>query len=135
GALVSAAHVAPPASVWACLRLGSGAASPCALVSLGLFLAEKRPAHGVLPDALLLTAIKLVVQPALTWWLSARVFGLPPVLVAMAVVLAALPTGTGPFMLAEFYRREPQVTSRIILFSTVASIATLSMLLILLPRA
>ncbi|WP_186054616.1 AEC family transporter [Burkholderia gladioli] len=135
GALVSAAHVAPPASVETFLKLLGGAASPCALVGLGLFLAEKRPAHGVLPDALLLTAIKLVVQPALTWWLSARVFGLPPVLVVMAVVLAALPTGTGPFMLAEFYRREPQVTSRTILFSTVASIATLSMLLILLPRA
>ncbi|KAF1025679.1 MAG: hypothetical protein GAK40_01363 [Burkholderia plantarii] len=134
GALVSALHWAPPASAETFLKLLGGAASPCALISLGLFLAEKRPAHGVLPDALLLSAIKLVGQPALTWWFAARVFGLPVEQVAIAVVLAALPTGTGPFMLAEFYRREPQVSSRTILLSTLASIVTLSVLLVAMPR-
>ncbi len=134
GALMSASHLPLPGSAETFLKLLGAAASPCALVSLGLFLAEKRPAHGVLPDALLLTAIKLVGQPALTWWLAAHVFHLSAPAVAISVVLAALPTGTGPFMLAEFYRREPQVTSRTILFSTVASIVTLSVLLIVLPR-
>ena len=40
--------------------------------------------------------------------------------------LAALPTGTGPFMLAELYRRDAQVTSRVILISTVVSLVTVS---------
>jgi predicted permease len=71
------------------------------------------------------------VQPALTWWFAARVFGLSPTLVEMAVVLAALPTGTGPFMLAEFNEREAHITSRTILLSTVGSVATLSLLLML----
>lgn len=135
GALAAAVHVTLPASGETFLKLLGGAASPCALVSLGLFLAEKRPAGGALGDALLLSAVKLIVQPALAWLLAARVFGLPPELVAMAVVLAALPTGTGPFMLAEFYRREPQVTSRTILLSTLGSLATLSFLLLHVPHA
>jgi malonate transporter len=58
------------------------------------------------------------------------VFTLSPLLVEMAVVLAALPTGTGPFMLAEFYRREAHITSRTILLSTVGSLVTLSLLLL-----
>ncbi|MFP3248974.1 MAG: AEC family transporter, partial [Paraburkholderia sp.] len=97
---------------------------------IGLFLAEKRTAAAAKPGAaLLLTGAKLLLQPALTWWLAARVFGLPPALAGMAVVLAALPTGTGPFMLAEFYRREAHITSRTILLSTLGSLVTLSLLL------
>ncbi|MGF7131329.1 malonate transporter [Paraburkholderia sp. EB58] len=133
GVLVASAHVTLPQSAETFLKLLGGAASPCALVSLGLFLAEKRegPAEAGKPGAsLLLTGTKLLLQPALTWWLAARVFALSPLLVEMAVVLAALPTGTGPFMLAEFYRREAHITSRTILLSTLGSLVTLSLLLL-----
>jgi predicted permease len=135
GVLFASLHVPMPASAETFLKLLAGAASPCALVSLGLFLAEKRPSGAGAGSAggvsLLLTGVKLLVQPALTWWLAARVFGLAPMLVEMAIVLAALPTGTGPFMLAEFYRREAHITSRTILLSTVGSVVTLSLLLLL----
>ncbi|SEJ04955.1 hypothetical protein SAMN05192539_100677 [Paraburkholderia diazotrophica] len=47
----------------------------------------------------------------------------------MAVLLAALPTGTGPYMLAEFYRREAHITSQTILLSTLGSLISLSLLL------
>jgi predicted permease len=47
------------------------------------------------------------------------------------VILSALPTGTGPFMLAEFYRREGGVTSSAILFSTVVSLITVTLCLTL----
>jgi malonate transporter len=133
GVLVARAHVTLPQSAETFLKLLGGAASPCALVSLGLFLAEKREgqAESAKPGAsLLLTGAKLLLQPALTWWLAARVFALSPLLVEMAVVLAALPTGTGPFMLAEFYRREAHITSRTILLSTLGSLVTLSLLLL-----
>jgi predicted permease len=137
GVAIASLHVALPASAETFLKLLAGAASPCALVSLGLFLAEKRASDaGAGRISLLLTAVKLIGQPALTWWLAARVFGLAPALVEMAVVLAALPTGTGPFMLAEFYRREAHVTSRTILLSTVGSVITLSLLLMAMgPRS
>jgi predicted permease len=47
---------------------------------------------------------------------------------ATAVLLAALPVGTGPFMLAQLYGREPAVTSRAILLSTILSLASVSVL-------
>jgi len=49
--------------------------------------------------------------------------------------MAALPTGTGSFMLAEFYEREADVTAAVILISTVASLATLTVLLLIFGHA
>jgi predicted permease len=135
GAAMAVSGQALPAPVESFLTLLGAAASPCALVCLGLFLAEKRPAAARQPGSLLLTAGKLLLQPALAWWLAVRVFQLPSPLAEMAVLLAALPTGTGPFMLAEFYRREAYVTSRTILLSTVGSLATLTLLLMHMARA
>lgn len=134
GALIAATHVAMPASFETFLKLLGGAASPCALVSLGAFLAKKRAAEGgeksgVLRDAVLLTMAKLIAQPLLTWWLAIHVFMLQTSLANVSVVLAALPTGTGPFMLAEYYKREAEVASRVILLSTVGAVITLTVVL------
>jgi hypothetical protein len=129
GALVAAAGAALPASAETFLKLAGSAASPCALVSLGLFLAERRPVGEAPRAALVLSIVKLIAQPILTWWLAVRVFALPTPLADVAVLLAALPTGTGPYMLAEFYRREASVTSQTILLSTLGSLVSLSVLL------
>ncbi|OZI62311.1 AEC family transporter [Bordetella genomosp. 11] len=129
GALVAVAGLPVPAAADRFLDLLGAAATPCALVCLGLFLAEKRAAAQSRRVSLALTAGKLVLQPALTWWLAARVFAMPVPLAQMAVLLAALPTGTGPFMLAEFYRREAVITARTILLSTVGSLVSLTVLL------
>jgi malonate transporter len=133
GVLAAATHTALPVGAETFLKLLGAAASPCALVSLGLFLAEKRPAENVARTSLAFSAVKLVALPALTWLLAARVFMLSPALTGMAVILAALPTGTGPYMLAEYYGREAQITSRTILFSTIGSLITLTLLLLYLP--
>jgi hypothetical protein len=130
GALVSATGYHPVGGVETFFKLLGGAASPCALVALGLFLAEKRPAQGA-SVALWLSAAKLLLYPAITWVLAFKVFTMPPTQAAAAVLLAALPTGTGPFMLAEFYRREAVVTARTVLISTVVSILTLTVLVYL----
>ncbi len=121
-------HMPPPVETF--FKLLGGSASPCALVALGLFLAERRPAGNSGPS-LALTLVKLVLQPLVTWVLAYKVFVMPPMYAASAVLLAALPTGTGPFMLAEFYRREADVTARTVLFSTVLSVATLAVLIYL----
>jgi len=127
GALVLFSGFKVPAPAESFLKLLGGAASPCALVALGLFLAERRPG----PDrsagaATMLVALKLVAQPVVTWGLATQVFGLAAPLVKTAVLLAALPTGTGPFMVAQFYRREAGLTSAVILASTVLSLATIT---------
>ncbi len=66
------------------------------------------------------------MQPAVTGVFATAVFGRSPLLTHTAVLPAALPTGTGPVMLAEFYRREADITSNVILASTIASILTIS---------
>jgi malonate transporter len=126
GALVAACGIVLPDSAETFFKLLGNAASPCALVALGLFLAEKRPVtKGDTAGSLLLVTLKLVPQPAITWGLAA-LLGLSPLLTHIAVVLAALPTGTGPFMLAEFYGREASVTAKTILISTIASLVTVT---------
>ncbi len=105
------------------------ATTPCALVSLGAFLAKRQ--HRQEGGVPLLVALKLLVQPAIAWCLAIYVFDLSLFWAQAALLLAALPTGTGPYMLAEFYRREAAVVSGTILYSTLGSLVTLSICLYL----
>lgn len=130
--LMSGWHM--PESVHTFLKLLGGAASPCALITLGLFLAGMQPTEKRehFSTTSILVALKLVIQPAITWIIAGPIIGLSPLATHTAVLLAALPTGTGPFMLAEFYNREANLTGRVVLLSTVCSIATISACLALL---
>ncbi len=135
GALWAASGTPLPAAIKQFLHLMGGAASPCALVSLGLFLAaQHRGSRAARSAALVLTSLKLIAQPAITAVFAIFVFRLAPLPTAIAVLLAALPTGTGPFMIAEFYKREAVVTSGTILLSTVASVVTLTLCVLMLGR-
>jgi len=124
GALWAAGGWELSATVRHFLDLLAAATVPCALVSLGLFLAQKQEgqATGIWP----LVLLKGIGQPLLTGLLAYRVFQLPPLWADAALLLSALPTGTGPFMLAEYYGREAPVVSRTILISTLCSLPTLS---------
>lgn len=127
GALFAASGLTVPAPAETFLKLLGGAASPCALVALGLFLATPSKSTSThYRSSALLVGLKLIVQPALTFWLASSIFHLSPMLTHSATLLAALPTGTGPFMLAEFYKREAVVTSKTILISTALSVLTVS---------
>ncbi len=132
-----------PAPVLRFTTLLGAAASPCALVTIGLFLAQSGAQSGAASDPATdtashraatrgtvarLVALKLLGQPALTAFLAFAVFPMPAPWSHAAVLLAALPIGTGPFMLAKLYDREAAVTSRAILLSTVLSVATISVL-------
>ncbi|GAB2197242.1 AEC family transporter [Sessilibacter sp. MAH4] len=119
--------VAP--SVLQFLTLLGSATTPCALVSLGLFLAHKQPK--AVSGTASIVFIKLIIHPIIAWVLAFHVFKLPDLWAKSAVLLSALPTGTGPYMLAEFYRRDAALVSRSVLFSTLGSVVTLSVLLLL----
>lgn len=128
GALYAGVGPPLPAGVDRFLTLLAAAASPCALVSLGLFIADTqgRPRLG---SVSMLVVLKLVGQPLLTLVLAHWVFGLAPLQTAIAVVLAGLPTGTGPFILAKMYERDAGTTAWSILASTVLSIGTIAVLI------
>ncbi len=130
GAMVMFSGVGVAEPLDAFLKLLGSAASPCALVCLGMFLAEPREAEsGGAGKTALLVALKLFAYPALTFALAYWVFPLAKPLRNAAVLLAALPTGTGPFMLAEFHRREGALTAKVILISTILSVGTITLLL------
>lgn len=136
GALVMASGAGIAAPLDAFLKLLGSAASPCALVCLGMFLAEPRASEQAeAGKTAMLVALKLFVYPALTLVLALWVFPLAKPVRDAAVLLAALPTGTGPFMLAEFHRREGALTARVILISTVLSVGTITLLLAVLGRS
>ncbi|MDR3521247.1 MAG: AEC family transporter [Acidocella sp.] len=116
-----------PAPVLRYTSLLGDAASPCALVTIGLFLAQSEAADDTALIARLV-GLKLLVQPALTYLIAFRLFSMPAVWSHTALILSALPIGTGPFMLAKLYNREAAVTSRAILVSTVLSLVTVSAL-------
>jgi predicted permease len=134
GAAAALAGLAIPAPAETAIKMLGATASPCALITIGLFLGGRRPAgrssKSETTSAVLLTALKLLLLPAIAWGLT-LLLRLAPAEARAVLLLAAMPTGTGPFMLAEFYGREAGVASRAILISTVLSAVTLPVCLVL----
>ena len=109
----------------------SGATAPCALIALGLFLGRETPAGDKARphrDLALLGALKIVVQPALTFAL-ATMLKMSSLNIALATFMSAMPTGTGAYILSEHYSLNPVMASRIILLTTAGSFLSLSYIL------
>jgi malonate transporter and related proteins len=105
-----------------------GAASPTALVCIGLFLAQEGGLSNDVASVGVLVALKLLFQPAVTALLAFYVLQMPPLWSRSAVLLSALPIGSGPFTIAKLYGVNPGVTSGAILVSHILSVATVSVL-------
>lgn len=105
----------------------AAAATPCALVSIGLFLIRKD--ENASSKVWGISFGKLIIQPIIAWLIAGPLLGLPSLWVNGAVILAAMPTGTGPYMLAQYYMADGRVISRVVLVTTVGSLLTLSLFL------
>ena len=105
----------------------AAAAAPCALFAMGLFLVGRSMTAGV-GEVSWLVALKLLVQPALTYLLAFEVLEMERLWAVSAVVLAALPSGALVFVLAQQYGTYTQRPTSAILASTVLSVLTLSAL-------
>lgn len=79
-----------------------------------------------------LVLIKLIVHPAMTWLLVTYVFVMPPQWSNAAIILAALPVGALVFVIAQQYDVYVRRASSAIVVSTALSVATISLLLIVL---
>lgn len=89
----------------------------------GAIAARRRPRHGGAHGGR-----QAAAAPAVTAVLAFAVFDMPPLWAWCAVLMAALPIGTGPFMLAQLYGRDARPSSRAILLSTVLSVPTITAL-------
>lgn len=130
GAIWALTGFTMPDPVHRIATLIGGTASPVALVTIGLFLAGAAPSSAARPGLAKvgpLILLKLVGQPLATFAL-ATAFGVPRAWTGAAIVIAALPTGTGPFMLAQLYGRDAATIARVILVTTILSVVTVTVL-------
>jgi hypothetical protein len=111
-----------------CTLIGA-AASPCALFAIGLFLVGK-PIAGDLKEIAWVSLLKLLLQPAVTYALAFHALAMDPVWAKSAVILAALPAGTTLFVIGQKYGVYVRRATAIVLVSTVASVLTVSALLV-----
>jgi malonate transporter and related proteins len=118
----------PPIPVERLLDYLARAAAPCALFAMGVTLAL-RPLKRVPHELGLIAALKLVLHPAICYVTLSWVGNFSEIWVFSAVLLAALPTATNVFVIAQQYGVWVQRASASILLTTVLSVGTVTGLL------
>ena len=103
------------------------AAAPVALFALGVILWSTGERRGD-PMALAVAGLKVVVHPLLAWGVFSAVAVDNPAWTAPALLVAAGPCGAMPFVLALQYRVPVASIARAIVYSTLASLLTLSLM-------
>lgn len=110
------------------LELLGGASVPCALFALGMSLTRFQ-LRGEMSAVTLLLLLKLALMPAVAWLLAVHVFALPPIQVAVVVLLAGMPTGANGFLFADRYSLAVGTTSAAVALGTMISFVTLTALI------
>ncbi len=118
GALLGAAGIPLPGPVERFLGFLGGAAGPTALFALGGTLARLRIDRRLLAAASGAVVAKLLLYPLLVWLVLGQVLGLAPVWVQAGVLLAAMPTATNAFVMAQRNQAATEEVSAVVLFST-----------------
>ncbi|KFX71872.1 transporter [Pseudomonas taeanensis MS-3] len=128
GALLNVSEVGLPEPLWRMFTWLAQAALPCALIVLGVSLSRYRlrPSRMVLG----LTLAKLVLFPAMVWWLSTLLPGLSDAARSVLVLLAACPSGVNVLAFAKNPEDTRSVSSAVFL-STVLAALTLPMWMLL----
>ena len=103
------------------------AAAPAALFSLGIILAQTR-FLSLDYAAVTATGLKIIIHPLVAWFLFTGFVDFDPLWRDPALLVAAGPCGAMPFVLAMQYRVRAESIGLAIVYSTVASLFTLSML-------
>jgi predicted permease len=127
GVLASAFRIEAPGAIATLLGMLMKAAGPAALFALGVTVGMRRFA-GVAPDLLLVSGIKVIVQPVLAFAVVSLVPGTPPLWLHVAVMMAALPTASNAFILASQYKAYVEGASAAVIVTTLASAITVPLL-------
>lgn len=106
----------------------AGAAGPCALFAIGLFVSQLSIREGV-AASWQSAALKLVLHPLLMALLVFLVLPVDPFWAKIAVVCASLPLGATAFVLAQRYKLLEAETSSGAVLSTAASVITVSVVM------
>ncbi|MER5560458.1 AEC family transporter [Streptomyces sp. NPDC002506] len=133
GAAVAALGLGLPTEVTSPLAVLGGGAVPAALFALGMSLtARTTAAPGERAERTLLVTLKTAVQPLLAYALGRWPFGLGGPELFAVVLCAGLPTAQNAFVFASEYRLDAALPRDTVLLSTLLSMATLSLIAVLL---
>lgn len=121
GALLNVSALPVPESLWRAITWLGQAALPCALIVLGASLSRYRlrptgEAWGV-------ALAKLVLFPALVWWLSGQLPDLNETARSVAVLLAACPSGVNVMAFARSAEDSRSVSAAISLSTLLAAVS------------
>lgn len=125
GMFAAWAQYTPPAPANNFLLMLSNAAAPCALFAMGV-TAALRPLKRVPSELVYLIPIKLLLHPLLMYFVLSQLSDLDPIWLYSAVLLAALPTATNVFVLAQQYGVWEERASSAVVLSTALSIVTVT---------
>lgn len=114
-----------PKTATSILRMIGDTTAPCALVAMGMSMVSIS-FGGAKLMIFMVSVLKLLVHPALTYGLAVYVFKLPPAFAAAAVIFAACPSGIQAFIVAERYKSGAVIASGAIALSTLAAAFTMT---------
>jgi predicted permease len=123
GLMLRALNVAPGGPFKIVLDGLAGTAAPCALVAMGLAL-QHHGIKGGLAQTSVISALKLLVHPAIVYLFAFHVFVMPPVWAGVAVLFAAMPSGINAYLFAARYRTGEALASSAIALSTAFALVT-----------
>jgi len=112
-----------PGAIDETLKLLGTAVAPLCLVLIGISLAYTR-VRGAVRAALWISALKLLALPALVLGVAHWGFGLVGLPLQVAVMLAALPTGSNALLFAQRYRSQEAEATTAIVLSTLGFVLT-----------
>jgi predicted permease len=123
GAAIGLSGLQLPSPVTQALAALSAVAGPLALVVVGLGLSQYGVRLGLAPG-LTITALKLVVQPAVIW-LLALALGLPPIERHAVVLLGSLSVGVNVYLVAaQFETLQGPVAASMVISTALAALTT-----------
>lgn len=123
--------IATPAVIDRILQALSAAAPPCGLIMVGASLAHVG-LKGHWQSAAVASFFKLALLPVLVWTIGRYIFPLDPLWLTVATLNAALPAGANVYLIAQMYGIGVARATNAVVISTAASVATLSIALLLL---
>jgi predicted permease len=103
----------------------AGVAPTMALVALGMTL-RQYGVRGHVAPALVTTALKLVVMPALVFLIAVPLMHIPPIPAKAIVICAACPSGVNVYLVASRFRTGEGLASNAITLSTGLAVLTVT---------
>ena len=124
GGIAKISGYAPGGLLKQTLDMLAASAVPCALVSLGLAL-HRYPIRGDVGPAMIITALKLIVHPAIVYALT-FLLPMPPVWAGVCVAFAAMPCGINAYLLAQRYGVGVTASASAVSLSTALSLLSVT---------